>query len=47
MMISGEIKAKLRAFGQGVVVTGGYRSCPALQCGATVITALTDQPPFL
>ena len=29
------------AFGQGVVVTGGQRSCPAMQCGATVTTALT------
>ena len=29
------------AFGQGVVVTRGYRSCPAMQCGATVTTALT------
>ena len=29
------------AFPQGVVVTGGYRSCPAVQCGATVTTALT------
>ena len=34
------------AFGQGVVVTGGYRSCSAVQCGATVTTALTHQPPF-
>ena len=31
------------AFGQGVVVTGDYRSCPAVQCGATVTTALTAQ----
>ena len=29
------------AFSQGEVVTGGYRSCPAVQCGATVTTALT------
>ena len=29
------------AFGQGVVVMGGYWSCPAVQCGATVTTALT------
>ena len=29
------------AFGQGVVVTGGYRSCPAVRCGATVTTAPT------
>ena len=36
------IWAKQMAFGQGVVVTGGYRSCPAIQCGATVTTALTD-----
>ena len=35
------IGAKQMAFGQGVVVTGGYRSCPAMQCGATVTTALT------
>ena len=34
------------AFCQGVVVTGGYRSCPAVQCGATVTTALTAQPPL-
>ena len=33
--------AKPMAFGQGVVVTGGYRSCPAMQCEATVTTALT------
>ena len=33
--------AKPMAFGQGVVVTGGYRWCPAMQCGATVTTALT------
>ena len=35
------------ALGQGVIVTGGSRSCPAVQCGATVTTALTAQPPFL
>ena len=29
------------AFGQGTVVTGGYRSCPAMQCGTTVTTGLT------
>ena len=34
--------AKQIAFGQGVVVTGGYRSFPAMQCGATVTTALTN-----
>ena len=45
-MFRGEIRAKVMAFGQGVVVTGGYRSCPAVQCGATVTTALTHQPPF-
>ena len=28
--------AKPMAFGQGVVVTGGYRSSHAMQCGATV-----------
>ena len=33
--------AKPMAFGEGAVVTGGYRSCPAIQCGATVTTALT------
>ena len=33
--------AKQMAFGQGVVVTEGYRSCPAMQCGATVTTAPT------
>ena len=32
---------KHMALGQGVVVTEGYRSCPAMQCGATVTTALT------
>ena len=26
-MIRGEIRAKQMAFGQGMVVTGGYRSC--------------------
>ena len=45
-MIRGEIRAKMMAFGQGVVVTGGYRSCPAVQCKATVTTALTHQPLF-
>ena len=45
-MIRGEIRAKVMAFGQGVPVTGGYRSCRAVQCGATVTTALTHQPPF-
>ena len=30
------------AFGQGVVVTGGYRSCPAMKGGATMTTALTN-----
>ena len=35
------IWAKQVAFSQGVVVTGGYRSCPAMQCGATVTIALT------
>ena len=34
------------AFGQGVVVTRGYRSCPAMQPGATVTTALTHQLPL-
>ena len=34
------------AFSQGVLVTGGYRSCPAVQCGAIVTTALTHEPPF-
>ena len=29
------------AFGRGVVVTGGYRFCPAVQCRTTVTTALT------
>ena len=36
--------AKRMAFGQGAVVTGGYRSYPAMQCGATVTTALTHLP---
>ena len=35
------VRAKPLAFGQGTVVRGGYRSCPAMQCGATVTTALT------
>ena len=35
------------AFGQGVVVTGYYWSCPAVQCGATVTTALTQQTSFV
>ena len=30
--------AKQMAFRQGVVVMGGYRSCPAMQCGAAVTT---------
>ena len=34
------------AFRQAVVLTGGYRSCPAVQGGPTVTTALTPQPPF-
>ena len=33
--------AKQMSFGQRVVVTVGYRSCLAMQCGATVTTALT------
>ena len=43
-MIRGEIRAKLMAFSQGVVVTGGYRSCTAVQCGATVL--VHTKPPF-
>ena len=45
-MIRGEIREKTMAFGQGVFVTGGYRFFPAVQCGATMTTALTDQPRF-
>ena len=45
-MIRGDIRAKMMSFGQGVVVTGGYRFCPAVQCGATVTAALTHEPPF-
>ena len=30
------------AFGQRGFVKEGYRSCPGMQCGATVTTALTD-----
>ena len=33
--------AKRMALCQEAVVTGGYRSCPAMQCGATVTRALT------
>ena len=33
------------AFGQGTDVTGGYRSCPELQCGATVTSGLTATRP--
>ena len=33
------------AFGQGSNVTGGYRSCPALQCGTTVTSDLTTTYP--
>ena len=33
------------AFGQGSDVTGGYRSCPAMQCGATVTSGLTATRP--
>ena len=32
---------KKMAFCQGMVVTGGYRSCPAMQCWANVTIALT------
>ena len=46
MMIRGEIRATMMALGQGVIVTGGYRSCPPVQRSATVTTALTHQPPF-
>ena len=46
-MIRGEVREKQMAFGQGVVVTGGYRSCPAMQCQAMVTTALTAQLPSL
>ena len=33
------------AFGQGTDVTGGYLSCPAVQCGATVTSGLTATRP--
>ena len=33
------------AFGQGTDATGGYRSCPAVQCGATVTSGLTATRP--
>ena len=33
------------AFGQGTDVTGGYRSCPAVQCGATVTSGLRATRP--
>ena len=33
------------AFGQGSDVTGGYRSCPAVQCGTTVTSDLTTTYP--
>ena len=45
-MFRGEIRAKMMAFGQGVVVTGVYWSCPEVQYGATVTTVLTHQPPL-
>ena len=35
------VSAKSMAFSQGGVVMGDYRSCPAMQYGATVTTALT------
>ena len=38
-------RAKQMALGQGVVVRGGYWSCPAMQCGATVTTPLTHHLP--
>ena len=44
-MIRGEIKAKRMVFGQGMVVTGGYQSCPPMQCRAAVTTALTHPSP--
>ena len=34
------------AFGQGVVDTRGYRSCPAMECRAPVRAALTHKLPF-
>ena len=34
------------AFGQGPDVTGGYRSCPAMQCGPTVTSGLTATCPL-
>ena len=33
------------AFGQGTDVTGGYRFCPAMQCGTTVTSVLTTTYP--
>ena len=33
------------AFGRGPDVTGGYRFCPAMQCGATVTSGLTATRP--
>ena len=46
-MIRGDIRAKLMAYGKGVVGMGRYRFCPAVQCGATVTAALTAQLPVL
>ena len=37
----GNKNCKVMAFGQGSAVTGGYPSCPAMQCGATVTAGLT------
>ena len=37
--------ATTMAFGQGRDVTGGYRSCPAMQCGASVTSGLTATRP--
>ena len=38
-------ETKQMAFGKGLVITGGYWSCPAMQGGATVTTALTHHLP--
>ena len=46
-MIRDDIRANLMGFGQRVVLNRGYRSRFAVQCGATVTTALTDHQPFL
>ena len=36
-----KLACNIMAFSRGTIVTGGYRSCPAMQRGTTVTTGVT------